>query len=198
MQGWYTRENILANAAHPDGNKERLSSLASVIEKVNGWNDAIQPEKLPFFTSDGAIIYPERVEDVCKILQMLFKQYLGMNDRLNVILDNPEPLHARKTDFQYIVACMGWVYYAINHAVDGDKRFAERFNDRELLQARQGDAEASQQEIEFVNYLFQSFNDEATYNPQTCQQLTEMIEIVMNETMKESVTTIDKYLSFFG
>ncbi len=198
VQGWYTRENILLLANHSDGNEEKLKAIARLIDTANSWNDAIQPDKPPFLNDNGTVNNPELVEDVCKMLMWLFGQYAQMSDRLNAILDNPEPLHNRKEDFQYIVACTGWVYYLINHTVHGDNHFGEIFNDYELLDARVGHASESQKEVDFVNYLFYSFKDEETYNPQTCADLTSIIETLMNESMKESATQIDKYLTLFG
>lgn len=198
LQGWYTRENILLKASHPDGNKEKLEKLARLIDTVDKWNNAIQPGTTPFMTENGTVNKPEQVEDVCKVMQWLFAQHLEMNERLNAILDNPEPLEKRKEDFQYITACIGWVHYSVNHGVHGDLNFAKIFNDRELLQNREGQAEESQKDLDFVNFIFQSFKAEETYNAQTCADLTSIIETLLDTSLKESATQIDKYLRVFG
>lgn len=198
VQGWYTRENILSMADHPDADQERLASLGRLMDKVNAWNDAIRPGATPILGDDGTVNRPEKVENVCKVLMWLFDQHAQMNNRLNAILDNPGPLHGRREDMQYIVACMGWVYYAINHAVQGDIHFAEQFDDHELASARAGQLDTSQKELDFVSYLCNSFKDDTLYNPETSADLTAMIETVMNVEMKDSAMRIDKYLTVFG
>ena len=197
-QGWYTRENILAKAGHPDGDSDKLTILVQMIEKLNTWNDAIRRGEAPFILDAGSIVDPDTVEEACRMLQMLFRQYVVMNERLNGILDNDAPLHERRKDFQYIVACMGWVYYAINHAVQDDNAFALSFNDHELLKTREGHLATSQKELNFVNYLFHSFNSAELYNAKTCSDIIPMTEVLMNEDLKAFATQADKYLTRLG
>jgi hypothetical protein len=199
VQGWYTRENILARSGHPDGNAHKAAELGKWIETLNRWYEVVSPQNPPFLRADGSLNDAGgKTEGICRLLNRLFGEYAAMNDRLNAILDDSSPLHERRPDFQYIVACMGWVYYAVNHAVHGDIHFARKFGDRELLSSREGDPELSQKEVDFVNYLFHAFKDDTTYNPDTARRLAKMIGVVMDEFMKEAVTRIDRYLTLLG
>ena len=92
---------------------------------------------------------------------------------------------------------MAFVYYSINHIVHGDIHFAKKFYDQELWKARDGQIENSEKEIYFANYLFNSFKDDTTYNAKNCTEITSMIEVLMNEAMRETHSQIDKYLKFF-
>lgn len=195
VQGWYTRENILQKAGHPDGKESSVAALARLLDQVNAWQRELKPEAPPCIRENGTVIQPGVAAEVARVLRLLFGQYAGLNERLNIILDAPEPLHSRKEDFQYIVAFMAWAYYAINHAVHGDIRFAGIFSDSELLKSREGDEELSQKELDFVNYLFNAFKDETIYNPGTCKDLAAMAEVVLNETMKGFAQQADRYLS---
>lgn len=195
LQGWYTRENILRKAGHPDGKESRVAELARLLDQVNAWQGELKPDAPPFIRENGIVIRPGLAAEAARVLRLLFDQYARMNERLNTILDAPEQLHARKEDFQYLVAFMSWAYYAINNAVQGDLLFAGIFADGELLKYREGDEELSRKELDFVNYLVNVLNDETIYKPQTCNDLTTMAETVLNETIKRFAEQADRYLT---
>lgn len=193
-QGWYTREKILALAGQPAGQARGLEAAAGWIEKAAAWSGTIEQGREPLLSASGAFSAAAPAGELKILLNLLFAQYVDMNGRLNAILDSGTPLHERRTDFQYVVACLGWVYYAVNNAVRHDISFGKKFGDLELLAAREGHAAASQKEIEFVNYLVHVFRAETTYNPQTCGDIVPMIEEAMNASFRVWAGQADKYL----
>lgn len=194
-QGWYTREKILAIAGHPGGRPEELESAAAWINKAAAWNGSIEQGAEPLLSAAGSLAAAAPAAEFRTLLNLLFNRYAEMSGQLKAILGSGGPLPERRADFHYIVACLGWAYYAVNNAVSYDLAFGEKFGDRELLAAREGHAAASQKEIEFVNYLVSVFRDETIYAPRTCGDIVPMIEEVMNGSLRVWAGQADKYLN---
>lgn len=197
-QGWYTREKVLSLAGHPLASPEQLQAAARWVEKADAWRAAAGPGAAPLLSAAGAFSPAAPLADFKALLGQLFGQYDAMSKRLNAVLDEPGPLHERRRDVQYVAACLGWIYYAVNNAVAGDLAFCEKWGDAELRAAREGHLEASDKEIGFVNYIVGSFADEALYEPQVCSGLAPMTGEALNSSLRPWAGQADKYLTLLG
>jgi hypothetical protein len=197
LQGWYTRENILRMASHPLACGD-LVPIKKRIDSVNDMIAALQPGSTPFLANTGTVNDQHTADSLADILLQLFEQYANMNRKLNDLLNDEAPLHTRKSDVQYIVACLGWTYYCVNNAVRGDLAFAERFDDSELSAARAGHMDESAKELEFIDFMVEALRRPETYNPETCGSLDSMISRAMDTSMRDSAMQADKYLTLFG
>lgn len=198
LQAWYTRDTILDRVHHPAGNEKDRVIVGGLIETVTSWLNGNQPGTTPLLLADGTVLRPDLKDPIANLLFNLFRQYAAMNQRLNKVLDEATPLASRRQDFQYLVACMGWVYYEANHALRADAEFAGRFDDRELREARAGHEEASRKEVEFVDYLVNTLHLDETYNEKTGEDLKTMMESILNTEMRNQVQQVDKYLKVLG
>lgn len=198
VQGWYTRENILAKASDPEADPGQMQAAVAWIERTRVWHGALKPGCEPPLTAAGRAGPGLPAGEVKTLLNKLFSQFAAMNDKLNAKLDDQRPLHERRHDVIYLLSCLGWAYYAVNHMVHGDIAFAKEFGDDELLRYRDGDAEASEKELGFVNTMFSYHKADAFYHPETSGKIAGMAARVLNENLRGWAQETDKYLTLLG